>query len=219
MRPLRTDAHWIATEADRSAVAELQAFYEANPEYYEITHGHAPAPDAALKGFDFRPPADMPYTALPMWLIRKRESGRVVGEVSVATDLLAPGVTHLGFFMVATALQGTGFGAELHASYEAWAIWQGARWLRLGVVEAHRRAHRFWMRQGYAEVCQRPDYVLGDRSHTLRVMVKPLSSNSLDGYLAAVPRDRPLSAARPPEGTDAPPRGAASETSVGAVSS
>ena len=219
MRPLRTDADWIATEADRSAAAELQAFYEANPEYYEITHGHAPAPDAALKGFDFRPPADMPYTALPMWLIRERDSGRVIGEVSVATDLLAPGVTHLGFFMVATSLQGTGFAAELHASYEAWAIGQGARWLRLGVVEAHRRAHRFWLRQGYVEVCQRRDYVLGDLSHTLLVMVKPLASNSLDAYLAAVPRDRPLSAARPPEGTDARPPGAASETSVGAVSS
>lgn len=211
MTPLRADAEWIATEADRSAAAELQAFYEANPEYYELTHGHAPASDAALQGFDFRPPADMPYTALPMWLIRERDSARVIGEVSVATDLLAPGVTHLGFFMVATSRQGTGFAAELHAAYEAWAIRQGARWLRLGVVEAHRRAHRFWLRQGYVEVCQRRDYVLGDLSHTLRVMVKPLRSNSLDDYLAAVPRDRPLSAAQPP--------GAASETSMGAVSS
>jgi GNAT superfamily N-acetyltransferase len=190
LRPLKADAHWIATEADRSAAAELQAFYEANPEYYELTHGHAPAPGAALQGFDFRPPADMPYTALPSWLIRERGSGQVIGEVSAATDLLAPGVTHLGFFMVATSLHGTGFAAELHASYEAWAIGQVARWLRLGVVEAHRRAHRFWLRQGYIEVCQRHDYVLGDLSHTLRVMVKPLAPNSLGDYLAAVPRDR-----------------------------
>lgn len=219
MRPLRPDADWIATEADRSAAAELQAFYEANPEYYEITHGRAPASDAASQGFDFMPPADMPYTALPMWLIRDRDSGGVVGEVSVATDLLAPGVTHLGFFMVATSRHGTGFATELHAAYEAWAIGQGARWLRLGVVEAHRRAHRFWLRQGYVEVCQRRDYVLGDLSHTLRVMVKPLGSNSLDDYLAEVPRDRTLRAARPPEGTEAPPRVTASETSAGAVSS
>ena len=219
MRPLRADAHWIATEADRSAAAELQAFYEANPGYYEITHGHAPAPDAALQGFNFRPPADMPYTALTTWLVRERDSGRLVGEVSVATDLLAPGVTHLGFFMVATSLQGTGFAAEVNAAYEAWAIEQGARWLRLGVVEAHRRAHRFWLRQGYTEVCQRRGYVLGDLSHTLLVMAKPLAANSLDDYLAAVPRDRALSAAGLPGGTDARPPGAASETSEGAASS
>ncbi|HSQ10802.1 MAG TPA: GNAT family N-acetyltransferase, partial [Burkholderiaceae bacterium] len=173
--------------------AELQAFYEANPEYYQITHGHAaPAPDAALQGFDFRPPADMSYTDLPMWLIRERDSGRVVGEVSVATDLLAAGVTHLGFFMVATSRHGTGFAADVYASYEALAIGQGARWLRLGVVEGHRRAHRFWLRQGYVEVCQRHDYVLGNLSHTLRVMAKPLAANTLDAYLAAVPRDRPV---------------------------
>jgi RimJ/RimL family protein N-acetyltransferase len=191
LRPLRADADWIATEADRSVAAELQAFYEENPEYYRITHGHAPAPDAAWQGFDFRPPADMPYTALPTWLIRERQSGQLVGEVSVATDLLAPGVTHLGFFMIATSRHGTGFAAEVHASYEAWATGQGARWLRLGVVEGHRRAHRFWLRQGYVDVCQLHDYVLGDLSHTLIVMVKPLASDTLDAYLAAVPRDRP----------------------------
>jgi RimJ/RimL family protein N-acetyltransferase len=134
----------------------------------------------------------MSYAALRMWLIRARDSGRVVGEVSVATDLLAPGVTHLGFFMVATARHGTGFAAEVHASYENWASGQGARWLRLGVVAAHRRAHRFWLRQGYIEVCQRHDYVLGDLSHTLLVMVKPLAANTLDAYFAAVPRDRPI---------------------------
>jgi GNAT superfamily N-acetyltransferase len=191
LRPLRADADWLATAADRSAAAELQAFYEGNPGYYQLTHGRSPAPDEALQGFDARPPADMPYTALPMWLIRDRASGRVIGEVSVATDLLAPGVTHLGFFMVATSRHGTGFAAEVHASYEAWAIGQGARWLRLGVVECNRRGHRFWLRQGYVEVCQRHDYLLGDLSHTLIVMVKPLASNTLDAYFAAVPRDRP----------------------------
>jgi GNAT superfamily N-acetyltransferase len=191
LSPLRPDADWIASEADRSDAAELQAFYEANPEYYQVTHGHAPAPDTALQGFDFRPPADMPYTALQMWLIRERDSGRLVGEVSVATDLMAPGVTHLGFFMVATSRHGTGFAAEVYASYEAWAIGQGARWLRLGVVEGHRRARRFWLRQGYVEVCRRLDYVLGDLSHTLLVMVKPLAADTLDEYVGAVPRDRP----------------------------
>ena len=218
MTPLRADADWIATEADRSAASELQAFYEANPEYYEVTHGHAPERDAAQQGFDFRPPADMPYTALTTWLIRTRDLGQVIGEVSVATDLLAPGVTHLGFFMVATARHGTGFAAELHASYEAWALGQGARWLRLGVVAAHHRAHRFWLRQGYVEVCQRDDYVLGDLSHTLRVMVKPLGDNTLEEYFAAVPRDRPLSADRRPEGNDEPGPGTASESNVQASS-
>ena len=40
-----------------------------------------------------------------------------------------------GSSWLTTARQGTGFAAEVYACYEAWAIEQGARWLRLGVVE------------------------------------------------------------------------------------
>jgi GNAT superfamily N-acetyltransferase len=154
-------------------------------------HGHAPGPDEAASGFDFRPPEDMPYTGLPMWLIRERTTDRIVGEVSAATDLMALGVFHLGFFVVETALHGSGFAAEVYAGYEAWAVEQGARWLRLGVVAANPRAEAFWRAQGYTEVRRRDGYVLGERTHELIVMVKRLGSNTLEDYLAAVPRDRP----------------------------
>jgi len=190
LSPLRSDAAWVAVAAERSATAELQTFYEANPDYFWLTQGRLPASDEAFQEFDARPPANMPYTALPMWLIRERSSGQIVGEVSVAIDLLAAGVTHLGFFMIATALHGSGFAAEVYASYEAWAIGIGARWLRLGVVEGNRRAHRFWLRHGYVEVLRRQDYVIGDLSHTLLVMVKPVPPHTIDDYLARVPGDR-----------------------------
>jgi GNAT superfamily N-acetyltransferase len=188
--PLRADADWFAVIAERSSAGELQLFYEANPQYWQLTHGRPPQPSEAAEGFDFRPPPDMTYTALPMWLIRARASKRIIGEVSVATDLLAPGVTHLGFFMVETASQGSGLADEIYAAYEAWAIQHGARWLRLGVVERHLRAQRFWYRHGYAEIARREVYVLGDLRHTLLVMIKPVLPNSVDEYLFQVPRDR-----------------------------
>ena len=190
MTPLRVDADWFAVAAQRSSARELQSFYEANPQYWQLTHGRPPQPSEAADSFDFRPPSDMTYTALPMWLIRARGSGRIIGEVSVATDLLASGVTHLGFFMVQTARQGSGLADEIYAAYEAWAIQQGARWLRLGVVEQHLRAQFFWRRHGYAEIARRQDYVLGDLRHTLLVMVKPVVPHSMDDYFAVVPRDR-----------------------------
>ena len=190
MTPLRADADWFAAIAERSSADELQTFYEANPEYWHLTHGRGPSPAEAAEGFDFRPPAEMTYTALFIWLIRARESGRIVGEVSVATDLMATGVTQLGFFMIETARHGSSLAHDVYAAYEAWAIANGTRWLRLGVVESHARAHRFWLRHGYAEVCRRPNYLLGERSHTLRVMVKALAPNSIEEYLELVPRDR-----------------------------
>lgn len=190
MKPLKKDAGWFAVLAGHNCPAELQAFYEANPQYWQLTHGRPPTADAAKEGLDSRPPDDMPYTDLLDWLIRDADSGRLVGQVSVATDLLAPGVTHLGFFIVETARHGNSFANDVYAAYEAWAITQGARWLRLGVVQAHPRAHRFWIRQGYVEVCRRSSYQLGERRHNLLVMVKSIAPNSLAEYLERVPRDR-----------------------------
>ena len=190
MTPLRRDAEWFAVVAEPSSVDELQTFYEANPGYWHLTHGRPPHPSEAAESFDFSPPPDMSYTALPVWLIRAHPSRRIIGEVSAATDLMASGVTHLGFFIVETARHGTGFADEVYAAYEAWAIAQGARWLRLGVVERHLRAQRFWRRHGYAEITRRQNFVIGDVNHTLLVMVKPVAPNTLDEYLARVPRDR-----------------------------
>ncbi|HQR19962.1 MAG TPA: GNAT family N-acetyltransferase [Burkholderiaceae bacterium] len=191
MKPLHEEADWEAVAADASAIGELQAFYEANPEYWHLVHGHAPVPDEATQEFDARPPAEMSYSAVPMWLIRDRVSGRLIGEVSAVTDLMAPGVIHLGFFIVDKARQGSGFAAEVYGAYEAWAIAHGARWLRLGVVEGNQRAHRFWVRNGYREVRRRHDYEIGSLRHTLLVMVKALQPYTFDDYLALVPRDRP----------------------------
>lgn len=191
MISLDPGARWTAIEADRTTLPELQSFYEANPEYWLIVYGHPPRPDDAEQDFDARPPADMPYRAVCSWLIREPASQRVIGEVSAVIDLLAAGVIHLGFFIVDAARQGTGLAAEIHRSYERWAIEQGARWLRLGVVAGNRRAHAFWLRNGYAEVRRRENYVIGDRAHSLIVMVKPLGSNTVADYLALVPRDRP----------------------------
>jgi GNAT superfamily N-acetyltransferase len=191
VKPLRPDARWYAVAADREVAPELQDFYEANPEYWHCVHGHAPGPGEAASGFDFRPPEDMPYSGLPVWVIRDRTTDRIVGEVSAATDLLAPGVIHLGFFVVETALHGSGFATEVYASYEAWAVERSARWLRLGVVAANPRAEAFWRARGYLEVRRRDGYALGDRTHQLIVMMKPIGSNTVADYLAAVPRDRP----------------------------
>ncbi|HTN47929.1 MAG TPA: GNAT family N-acetyltransferase [Burkholderiaceae bacterium] len=191
MTPLRADASWFAAVADRSSADELQAFYEANPEYWHITHGHRPEPGEAADGFDFRPPADMAYRDQLTWLLRDRATERVIGIVSVVTDLLAPGVIHLSFFMVETARHGGDLASEVYAAYEAWAVKQGARWLRLGVVAANRRGEAFWRRQGYVEVKRREGFALGARTHQLIVMVKPIPPNTLAEFLEAVPRDRP----------------------------
>jgi hypothetical protein len=53
------------------------------------------------------------------------------------------------------------------------------------------RAERFWERQGYVQTRLREGVVMGQRTNTLRVMVKPLGENTVQEYLQRVARDRP----------------------------
>lgn len=188
--PDLTLSGFLIREAQRHEVDEIQAFNDANPEYWQLTHGHPPPRDDAERAFDAHPPPDMSYSEDLWFIVRERASGAITAQIAVATDLLAPGVYHLGFFIVATRCWGSGLAARLHGAYQHWAVERGARWLRLGVVEANRRARVFWEGLGYAEVQCRDDCELGVLRHRLFTMVKPLPGESMADYRDAVPRDR-----------------------------
>ena len=143
---------YVAQPAQREDIAELQAFAESNPEYWLLTHGHPPPSGDAAENFEGRPPADMRYSEHFWFVVRNGSTREIFAELVVATDLLAAGVCHLGYFMTATRTHGSGFARRLYEAYERWAIDRGARWLRMGVVEANQRAAAFWRSSGYIEV-------------------------------------------------------------------
>ena len=180
-----TTGEFVAQPAQREDIAELQAFAESNPEYWLLTHGLG----RCSPELEWRPPADMGYSEHFWFVVRHGSTREIVAEVDVATDLLAAGVYHLGYFMTATRTHGTGFAHRLYEAYERWAIDRGARWLRLGVVEVNQRGRAFWQRAGYVEVRRQDNYVQGDLSHVLITMVKPMRGETVRDYLAAVPRD------------------------------
>jgi hypothetical protein len=107
--------------------------------------------------------------------------------------MIAAGVWHVGFFVVATALHGRGAARLLHDHLEHWMRAQGAQWSRLGVVEGNTRGERFWERSGYVDVRKRHGVQTGARTNTLRVMAKPLAHGRIQDYLALIERDRPES--------------------------
>jgi predicted GNAT superfamily acetyltransferase len=115
----------------------------------------------------------------------------LVAMANIISDLLAPGVWHIGLFVVATSRHGTGDAQTLHHGLETWAIANGAHWLRLGVVQGNARAERFWESLGYFETRTREGIVMGKLKNTIRVMVKPLAGDSLEQYLSLIERDRP----------------------------
>ena len=98
---------------------------------------------------------------------------------------------HVGLFILASARHGTGLAAEAYGALEAWARGNGARWMRLGVVEGNARAERFWRKVSYLETRRRGGVEMGPRVNVLIVMCKPLAGGSLAEYRALVERDRP----------------------------
>lgn len=179
-----------AIELTADELPALQAFFDANPLYFESVHGEPPGADAAREVLDDAPPPEMSYSRKFLIGFQDADS-RLVGMAEVVTNLLAVGVWHIGLYIIATARHGNGEARALHDALVHWFSLQGAQWVRLGVVEGNTRAERFWEHCGYAEVRKRHGLVMGKRTNTVRVMLKPLAGGTTDDYLALVPRDRP----------------------------
>lgn len=179
-----------ACKLDASDLGDLQAFFVANPEYFVAVNGVPARDDEAQQEFDDRPPPSMPYDQQIMVGIRD-DSGQLFAMATVVSNLLAAQVWHIGLFIVATSLHGSGQASLIYQSLEQWMKTQGAQWIRLGAVVGNLRAERFWEKMGYTEVRQRTGVPSGQQINTLRVMVKPVGNHSLAQYLDLVARDRP----------------------------
>jgi len=178
---------------DEAALPVLQAFFDANPEYFLQVFGEPALPDEARQEFDDRPPAGMPYEST--WLIGFFDGEeRLDAVASVTGGFFDPSVWHLGLFIVATQRHGDGLAAALYTALERWIREQGAQWLRLGVVIGNRRGERFWRRQGFHELRQRGPVDMRGRAQSLSVMMKPLAGGADADYLTLVQRDHPDSA-------------------------
>jgi hypothetical protein len=179
-----------AFEMGGEDVAALQRFFEENPDYYLSVSGEPPKPDEAHEEVHGALPEGWAYTK--KWIIGfSDQTGRLVGMANVVSDLLAPKVWHIGFFVIATSLHGSDAGRTLYQALEDWMRAQEAAWLRLGVVEGNVRAERFWKARGYVEVRKRSGIAFGQRVNLVSVQVKALAGGAIADYLAMIERDRP----------------------------
>jgi hypothetical protein len=179
-----------AMEMGELDVARLQQFFEENPAYHLAVNGEPPSRTHAREEFDDLPPPDMRYDKRWMLKIEDRD-GALVAHAGILSNFLAESVWHIGLYVVATRMHGSGEAGRIYAALEDWMRKGGARWARLGVVAGNARAERFWEKAGYVEVRRRLAVPMGARINDLRVMVKPLTGGAIDDYLALVARDRP----------------------------
>ena len=185
------DDRWQLRVLGAADMPGLQRFFDGNPEYFLQTHGEPPLPDQAERELADVPPAEMRYREMRLLGFVEVGTGTLDAMATVVVDLIAEHVGHIGLFVVATALHGSGAAQATYAQLERWLRERGARWIRLGVVAGNTRAERFWERSGYVQVRERGPLQMGQRTNLLRVMVKPLAGGALADYLALVERDRP----------------------------
>lgn len=181
---------WTARDMRDDEVPQLQSFFEANPLYFEKVNGQPPTPTEGHDEFHNLPPAHMPFNHRRTLAVLDAQ-GDWVAIAHVLSDFLAPGVWHIGLFIVATQWHGGGHAQALYRALERWMVAEGARWLRMVAVEGWTKAENFWQRQGYVQVRMREGIASGLRTNNVRVMVKPLTGGSITDYLHTVPRDNP----------------------------
>lgn len=180
---------FACVEMTASSAPRLQRFFEENPGYFVAVNGAPPGPREAAEELSGAPPKEFAFEKV--WKLAFEDAGEMVGMADVVSHMLARDVWHIGLFIVATRLHGTGAALEMYGQLEAWIRSSGARWIRLGVVAGNARAERFWEKAGYVEVRRRNGVAMGRRTNDLRVMVKPLAGATIPAYLALVARDRP----------------------------
>jgi len=168
----------------------LQRFFDANAAYFVAVHGEPALPNEAHDEVHDPVPAGFSHRE-KLVIGYQQPDGALAAMATVVVDLLAEHVWHIGLFIVATERHGNGDARCLHDGLERWAKDHGAQWLRLGVVQGNERAERFWVSCGYAQVREREGLVMGQRTNTVRVMLKPLAGGAIGDYLALVARDRP----------------------------
>jgi len=168
----------------------LQRFFEQNADYFVLVNGEPPPPGEAEEEMHGELPTGWPFTK--KWIIGYvGADGELVAMANVVSDLLAPHVWHVGLYIVAPALRGSGAAARWYGALESWMRASGARWIRLGVVAGNARAERFWQARGYRELRVRTGVEMGVRVNDVRVLMKPLAGGTAAEYLELVPRDRP----------------------------
>ena len=76
----------------------------------------------------------------------------LIGVIDVLRDYPAEGVWYLGLMLIEPARRREGLGTAAFAALKDWILAQGARALRLAVIDENAGSYRFWTRLGFRDL-------------------------------------------------------------------
>lgn len=140
--------------------------------YFLLATGAPAPPDIAEQLLAARPQEARPEDKLLIGLFAG--SGELVGLMDVIRNYPQLHTWHLGLLLLAPARRGQGLGTAFYRAFERWAAEQGARGVRIGVLESNEKGRSFWQRLGFADVERRPGVRMGSRENVVWVMRRAL---------------------------------------------
>ncbi len=152
-------------------LAAITAFYAEAPDYFLMADGEPPGPTKARAFFTDGPPGCDPADAQHLGLFL---GPRLSGLAELSFGFPEPGDAYLGLMLLGPWARSAGHGRAFLAEVEARARAARSPALTLAVLEANPRGRAFWEREGFSATGHTGSYTVGDTTHHLARMSKPL---------------------------------------------
>ena len=159
------------TEDDGAAIQQL---CERCDDYFDLITGLPPG-SAEAQSLFIALPEGSGYEDKALLGVFMAPDDTLIGVIDIVRDAPELGEWWLGALLLDPAHRNHGLGTRLVAALEAWMAAQGARSVRVSVLEQNTRALAFWQRQGYAEITREPPHVLGAKESIAIILRHPLT--------------------------------------------
>jgi GNAT superfamily N-acetyltransferase len=143
----------------------LQALLERSADYFYLVEGQPPRPDEATNLAKDCPPGWTTADKLLIGITDQENS--LLAVIDGMCGYPKEGIFWIGLMLVDPSKRGRGLGTRILAGFENWAASQGAKQIRLGVVEENVKALRFWQRSGYKLHSKSDPTPMGQKKHVI----------------------------------------------------
>ncbi len=153
-------------------VRELQALFDADPDYFEMAHARPAAMDEVDQIRKALPPEKTQADKFLHLVIDQRN--RIAALTDVIRGFPEPHIWYLGFLYLAKSARGQGLGRRMLQALYPWVRANRGTALRLGVVEENAHARHLYATEGFAlQVIREPDPTV-DRVRRILVLQRAL---------------------------------------------
>jgi len=153
-------------------VRELQALFDADPDYFEMAHARPAAMDEVDQIRKALPPEKTQADKFLHLVIDQRN--RIAALTDVIRGFPESHIWYLGFLYLAKSARGQGLGRRMLQALYPWVRANRGTALRLGVVEENAHARHLYATEGFAlQVIREPDPTV-DRVRRILVLQRAL---------------------------------------------